>query len=288
MSQKQKPINAIIVRLKTKLFSNSREDKPISAEVRASKKLSIGAGKWVKYKLPKASLVELSKFTAAAHNWHREQTLAWENGSRLLSTKNLEKHNAWSVAQNVEFRKLVDGFVKNYPANIAVAKTMHAGTFRAEDYPAETEIRSHFIFTVEHEPIPSAEYFALAGIGEQVILSMQTELESRTQQKVGEAMNEAWNRMLQPLRALVEKMRDKKPVFHDTLVANITETLDLIPALNLTASQELLSAASQIREAMKGIDADTLRESLKSRNTASSAAQALINQFGKMGQRKFS
>src|ERR1700679_3697951 len=93
---KVKPINAIIVRLAIKKFSNSREDRPITNEVKLSKKLGAGAGKWMKYKLPKDCLKPIEVFSNAARVWNYEHTLPWENGSRLLLISNLEKYNAWA------------------------------------------------------------------------------------------------------------------------------------------------------------------------------------------------
>ena len=289
-AQKIKPVNAILVRLKLKTFANSREDKPMTGELEEKHALLHGAVKAVKVKFPKELLAPIKKTAGELDRWNRDHTLPWELGCRLLNLRHLGEFNSHMSAEIGKLSTMADAWCEPaaYAAHIAAAKEMHKATFRLDDYPPQSDIRHHFIFSCEHDPLPDAKSFALLGIGEQTVANMQAELEQRTQAKVADAMSAAWEKILAPLRKLVETMRDKKPIFHDTLVSNIMETLDLMPALNLTGSQDLVAAAAQIREVMKNISAETLRDNIHKRNAASAGAQELINRFGKLGERKFS
>lgn len=283
--KQQDTIEAVIVRLSIKSFKNSRVDPLITEAVCAEKDIGEEGGKWLKTKFPRESLQPITKHASdCRNNWHYIRTLPWEAGYRLLTLPALDAYMKEFEARRQQYFALVDEFVRSLPAHVQAARQMLGKNFESFDYPTRQAMRGYFEFRIEHSPIPKAEAFQLRGIAAHAVKAMQAELENRMKENVQAAMSDAWQRLIAPLQAMTEKLKEDEPLFRDTLVTNISDVVNLIPELNLTGSPQLFQAASAIREGLSGITAESLRESVEVRTKAHETAKALIAQFGQFGQ----
>jgi hypothetical protein len=66
--------------------------------------------------------------------------------------------------------------------------------------------------------------------------------------------------------------------FHDTLVENMRDLLDRVPALNLTGDPEITTMTNAMRE-LVAYDANTLREDFSVRSEVSAKAALLAKQM---------
>ena len=285
-------INAVLVRLSISIFSNTRQDRGITDEVRERRQLGEGAGKWIKYKLPDECLEPLRKLAGVVRRRHYDLTCPWEESYRLLSTVAKSQYDEAIDNFRCEFNKLVDEFVTCYELWVDQARVMHGATFDAADYPAKSEIAAYFKVEAEFSPTPRAEHFITRLAGDamklqqadysQRVAEMQRQLDIRVARRVEEAVSDTWNRLLTPVSALIEKLAEPKPCFRDTLVTNITEVLDLIPMLNITGDERLRAATAAIRARLGSLDADALRSNKVLRNETAQHAASLIAQFGRI------
>ena len=60
--------------------------------------------------------------------------------------------------------------------------------------------------------------------------------------------------------SMAAKLADKKGIFRDTLVTNIVELCQILPALNLTGDAQLEKLRQQAEQLVKGLDPQDLRE----------------------------
>lgn len=280
MSKKQ-DLNAVLVALSIRTFSNQRQDKTITDEVKLKKALGNGAGKWVKYKLPDECLTPIRKFCGVVRQFHYDHTSPWDDGQRLLSGKAREGYDARMQEFKAEFEKLVAEFVAEYPNWIEHAKIMHAATFDEADYPLQSDIAGCFSIDRCYFPVPKPEHFnvemkELYGQG----------LVALTEQKVAQAVQDAWDRLLKPVAHMAEKLANPDALFKDSLVENIKEMTSLIPELNLTGDAKLAEAAESIAKQLASLDAQVLRESKVERKAVAEKAKEILNRFGGIGKRK--
>lgn len=279
-----KKIKGVLVRLKISEFTNSRKDPEITDEVQLRKKLGVGSGKWIKYKLPIDALDPIQKYAREIRRLHYELTLPWEDGLRLLPLKSQESYNARMEAAKAEFNKRVQTFVGQYPEWVKQARIMHGQTFNNNDYP--TNIEDSFDFVLVYEPIPTSSGF-VQGIAKDIVDKMKSELEARNQERVSEAVADIWNRLVEPVKKMADTLANKEQIFRDTLVENIKEICDLVPQLNLTNSDALVAAANEIKTQLSNINADTLRQDMSLRKEVAEKAATLASRFGAIGKRKF-
>ncbi|HZV35104.1 MAG TPA: hypothetical protein VFB72_11075 [Verrucomicrobiae bacterium] len=280
-------INAVLVRLSINTFNNSRQDPAITDDVRLRKGLGVGAGKWVKYKLPDEALEPIRKFAGEVRRRHYDMTLPWEEGYRMLSAKAQASYQ--DVFHNFErdFNKHLSEFMAQYPNWLDQAKLMHGKTYNTSDYPSAAEMPKHFRFGIEYTPMPRSEHFVVQGLAEDAIEEMRNDLEQRNTQRVQAAIADTWQRLLAPVQAMAEKLSGKDTIFRDTLVTNVRDILALIPALNLDGNPQLVEATRLIEQQLANVNPDTLRENVKFRKEIADAAKALASRFAGIGQRKF-
>lgn len=281
------PLNAVLAKLSIATFTNSRQDKAITNEVRAAKALGEGAGQWRRFKLPKEALEPISEHIGVIRRYHYEHTSPWEEGSRLLSGAALPGYQAAIEDHKRSLFELVDEFGKHYPDWLIQARVMHGKTFEASDYPLNwAGMRACFNVKAEYSPIPSARSFQVHGIAQATLHEMQEQLEGRVQERVRQATADTWQRLLEPLQNMADVMSRNDPRVFDTIITNITSMCELVPTLDVSNSAALRNAAVAIQGQIRRIDIEGLRESRSARREAAQTARQLIAQFGQVGQRK--
>lgn len=274
-------INAVLVTLSLSVFSNIRQDQQITDEVKLKKALGVGAGKWMKYKLPDECLVPIRKFCGIVRQFHYDHTSPWEKGKRLLSAAARANYDARVLQFQREFFAIVDEFGTQYPNWIEQSKIMHAGTWEPSDYPSWALCRTMFNLKTLCEPVPQPEHF-----NKKMRELYGDALNQITSQRVNEAVADTWDRLMKPVQAMAEKLSQPDAVFRDSLVENVKEMVTLVPLLNLTGDARLAAAARDIQAQLTAFDADTLRESKVDRKEVAKRAATLAARFGALGQRK--
>lgn len=274
-------LNAVLVRLSIGMLSNARQDPAITTDVKTLHKLAGKAGRWIKYKLPEEALTPIRKVASAARAAHYFHSLPWDEGTALLPVGARAKYESAITEYRDAFNAEADGFIEAYPAWIEAAKLMHNGTFNECDYPAPDKARLEFTFGWEVWPMPSSSHFdaTLRGLYGEA-------LEETTAKRVADAVNDTWQRLLEPVRHMALKLADPDAIFRDSLVDNVREVCQLVPALNLTGDQRIAQAVQAIQQQLASLNPDNLRESKVYRRQAFQKAQEIAQQFGKFGQRK--
>ena len=75
------------------------------------------------------------------------------------------------------------------------------------------------------------------------------------------------------------RLSDKKAVFRDTLVGNISELCDLLPSLNVTGDEELTKMCDEVRDKLTGFTPKELRKDTTAREDTARAAAAIMDKM---------
>jgi hypothetical protein len=99
-------------------------------------------------------------------------------------------------------------------------------------------------------------------------------------------MKDAWDRLYDVLSRMSERLADdvvdgepKRRIFRDSLVDNAIDVCKLLKHFNTTGDTRLEAMRQQLEDAMRGVDAQSLRDSDVLREQTKNKVDALLDKF---------
>jgi len=209
-------------------------------------------------------LIAIQKHVANTRNAHNADTLAWEdNGSRLITTATFFKYTHMMSGAETLFWKLHEKFLSTYASAQRNAEMYLGDLFDKNDYPSEEVLRDKFKWSLVQAPIPQSGDFRL-DIQNDAMKELKLQYEQNLEAKIKGASNDMLTRLHTALTKMSERLdyqghADKKK-FHDTLVSNLTDCIDLLGNFNITNDPKVHTTHAQLEYATQGVTADALRE----------------------------
>lgn len=271
---------AVLVKFSVSMPGKARKDKVLTAAVKAKEHLGADAGKWLKQLYPDIALEPLEKVSNEARTFHYDHTLPWgDDGFRILPTMaHTDYTNAMRKFRH-EFERLTEEhFLARFEEWIAWAREQHNGTFNPDNYKGVDAIRKKFGTRLEFSPIPSSSDFRVA-LSDEELSAMTASLDARVESAVAEAHADLWQRLVAPLQAMADKLRDPKAIFRDSLIGNLKEITGLIPMLNIQNDENLSTFAAQVETELATLKPQDLRDDNKAREAAQKAAAAMLEKM---------
>jgi hypothetical protein len=237
-------------------------DRKISVEVAEQHAATADAGRFNKHLLPgsAASYEAVHKKGRELRTFYYENTLPWsKEGQRILPTTNYETFAEGVRKYRREYAVLAEDFLREYPILKEDARVLLNGMFNESDYPSVEEMRGKFAIEVETLPIPAARDFRVE-LADTEVLRIQQEIENRMNREFLKANQDLWNRLRLAVDNMVLRLGDPKGRFHDTLVSNLQELVELVPKLNFTGDEALEKVGARCAEELAVHDPQVLRD----------------------------
>jgi hypothetical protein len=282
---------AMLARLNVTQWTARKVDKRATAETIDREQASADAGRFNKQLLAgtDAALKEAARIATAARADHYRLTLPWtDDGARILTAAGYMPYTQTMSAHAAAYTAAVDAFVQAYPQAIEDARHTLGSMYNPGDYPAPDAARAKFSFSTSVDPLPSSDDFRV-NLSADAVTAIRADLEYRMKQAEADAMRDVWSR----LHGVVKHMADQLPKysagqikrFNDSLVDNVGELLDILPALNLSNDPTLTAMAEHIAATLCTTSAQTLRDDDHARDRVSAEAAAIARRMGAyMGQ----
>lgn len=282
---------AMIMSLKISQWTGRRLDRKITDEVNQNHNAADDAGRYNKLLLPKEAMAGVVSAIGETRTGFIKRTLPWlDNGSRIMAAEKYHDHAAWFNEQKANFNKEVEDFLREYPFHVQQAQSRLGSMFEPDDYPAVEEIRRRFGMSAQILPVPDASDFR-ADISEHQREAIRANIEETINRATSEAIKDIYARVAESVGRMVERLNAYKPstgkgdratgTFKDSLVGNVRELIELMPALNITGDPALAQMALDLQPLVQ-YEAKTLREDEGKRaDIAEEAARVLesINDF---------
>lgn len=210
-----------------------------------------------------AELIALQKFTANSRNIHYGMTMPWsDTGLRLLPTAQYFKYNEAMTAVQNEFERLVAAFLDAYDWEIMQAQAKLGDLFNRDDYPTLESLRSKFRFRLTYIPLPDAGDFRI-DVGNEAAEEIKAHYNNYYSAQLTQAMNDVWHRTYDALARMSERLdygdHEKKKIFRDSLVDNVSEMIEMLRVCNVTQSTQMTAMADKLEDALMGVTPDALR-----------------------------
>ena len=269
---------AMLVGLNIHGWQARKYDRRISREVAESHAATGNAGRFNKHLLPgdAVSYEAVHKKGRELRAFYYENTLPWsKDGQRILPTANYEAFSEGVRRFKREYLVLTEDFLREYPLLKEDARALLNGMFNEMDYPSSDTMRGKFSVEIETLPLPTAADFRVA-LGEAEVKRIQSEIERRLEVEVTNANKDLWNRLRTAVDNMVVRLGgDGK--FHNTLVSNLQDIVDLIPNLNFTGDANLEAIRTACEKALAGHDPQALRDDAVLRANVAAQAQEIAN-----------
>jgi hypothetical protein len=276
--------SAMLVELSISAWTARKLDKRVSAEVDANKSTKTRAGNYNKNLLAGTGFLDtITKYAANARAWHTSQTLPWsDNGLRLLPIINFLEYKAQLAVMERNYLALVQKFLIAYPNLVSAAAFQLGELFNRDEYPEVHTIERKFKFSTNYLPVPMAGDFRV-DIGEEAKAEIMASCNNAYEERLNNAMKEAWTRLHDCLSRMSERLSDdadgKQKIFRDSLVENAVELTGLLKHFNLTKDPMLEQARNELASTISGHDADTLRSSDHVRESVKNKVDSMLSKF---------
>jgi hypothetical protein len=267
---------AMIANLQLRSWTARKFDKGISAEVDQIHQAH-DAGRYSKLLVEKSALDPITRHCGKIREFHYKVTLPWgDNGDRLLPAKQYMDYTRAMRDFKAEADRLTRQFVSDYPRLVAAART-HLGTmYSPSDYPKASEIGERFGVIVEFLPVPDAEDFRV-DLGKKQVAEIRAGILETVKERQQNAAKECWNRLHEVMQNLSTMMAKDKPIFRDTLVSNIEDTVQLLPKLNIMEDKELDTVCKDVgRFLAAGVTPAELRKNPKLRDDVKARSEVFL------------
>lgn len=277
---------AMLASVKISAWSARRVDKRVTAETNAAQRAAPDAGRYNKALLAKDALAAITSAASAARLQHYALTLPWlDDGARILPAASYDQYADSMRDLRADFDAAVADFISAYPAFVADARQRLAGMFSADDYPAPDAIAAKFAFATRVLPMPDARDFRV-DVGDAAAAAIRDDIERATREALAGAQRDCFQRVADVVGHMADKLAAYKPaardgdrvegIFRDSLIANVRDLADALPALNITGDSTLSAIADRMAR-LCDADADTLRQSDTLRAETAARAAAILS-----------
>lgn len=277
---------AMLVSLNIGLFNPKKMDRSVTREVLISKNASANAGAFVKNILPDEAIKPIQAAASALRAWVYTQTLPWNDESfRLLPVAQWDAFTDQLRARIASLNSLVDQFCAQYETHRDKALLQLGALADPKDYPPLSVVRTKFYVNVNYTPLPDSRDFRLDDMPEEAMSELREQADLRVAEAVSEARNDLYRRLSERLEHIVKRMNEvsaKKEGsrIHASLLTNLSELCQLIPALNVTKDQELENLRQRVMREIAPFDIDDIRESEDSRTELKKKASSILEAMG--------
>jgi hypothetical protein len=274
---------ATLVSVTVSQWTARKLDRKVTDEVNRSHGAVEDAGRYNKLLIEKTRLEAINGCVSKVRTMHYKMTKPWcDEGLRILPNVLHAKFANEFRALKREFDTAADDFCRDYPTFVEERKRALNGLFNESDYPSADVIRDKFKLEVKTFPIPEASDFRSDVLDHDTIADIKRELEATSDNVLQGAMKDTVLKVGELVGHMAEKLKtyqtggETKSFFKNSLVDNVRELADLLPAFNFTNDPALDRVTDRIKRELCTEDAKTLRDNEAARATVQKSAEDIL------------
>jgi hypothetical protein len=281
---------ALLANLSMSSWGIRRKEDAVADEVLTRNEAQKEFGLFTKRLLNKSAMKALRQVRHSARAYHHMHTAPWMNdGTRILPTALYPEYTKQMGTYKDEFDTAVKEFIKSYPGYIEQAKKELGKLFREADYPSAASLKAKFQFDIIICNCPDSSDFR-ANLDDHDLKQIKANWDKRLGGQLDAAVKDVGQRLAEVVQHMVDRLKAYKPgdkaknkkaegLFRDSLVSNIRELADLIPAFNMADDPKLAAIHKAVIEKLCEHDADALREDDNARKVVAKSADAILKQI---------
>lgn len=276
---------AMLVSLEISQWGGSKMDQTITKKVADDHGVTKRDLAVTKQLFGRNALDRVQKVVNAARKEHWVRTLPWfDSGERILGSVGYLKYAEQMRDFQAQIDEATSEFYANYDAYVEEAKTRLNGAFNSADYPSLDVVKTKFQFRVGVRPLPQGSDFRVA-MSQAELARLREDINQNSHRAVQGAMFELARRIKFFTQHVMEKLRGydnegekTKGKFHDSLIENIRDLVELLPSINITNDIRITEIAKELG-AIGSNDPDTLRVNKKLRDDVAKQAELILEKM---------
>jgi hypothetical protein len=282
--------SGLLVAVEVNVWSATKQDRAISNEVTTAKKADSNAGRFVKNLLANnADHKNMLNYRQTIYNWMVRKTYPWNKAQDYLPHVSLPSFMQEFHAHKAEFERLLDVFCTNYSTTVSNMAFAQGDMFNRNDYPDVSEVRKKFGVHLYTSEIPVGDY--RCSIAQDLADDLNNHYNQQAQSIVEGIINDQVKRLTEVMESLAHccgydettttdgETKQKKRKIYEGTVEKAKEYCRVYKDFNLTNDQMLDSAITQLDLALRGVDADTLRDSEAVRSQVKDEVDDILSMF---------
>jgi hypothetical protein len=277
--------SAVLTELNISVWTANKLDRDAGREVTISAGASNDAGFFRKNLMAGTTKRKaIADFAAQCRLWHNQRTMPWsDRGSRILPTSMFLDYKREANDRQNHFNGMVDDFVRDYPELVKLSATYLGTMFDASEYPYPDQVRSKFGMRLVFSPLPESGDFRI-NVGQEDMAELREQYDEAFNVRLQEAMREPWDRVTEMVKSMAAKLDDDKHQgktrrWHDTFITNAEEMCDLLKHMNVTGDADLSSVERRLRNAIRGVDVDSLKDDAFARDEVKQELDKIMKDF---------
>lgn len=280
----------LLVSVEVNVWSATKQDRAISNEVTTAKKAAQSAGRFVKNLLAdNIDHKNLLNYRQTVYNWMVRSTYPWNKSQDFLPHVSLPSFMQEFHAHQTEFNRLLDEFCANYATTVSNMAFAQGQMFNRNDYPDVSEIRSKFCISLYTSEIPVGDY--RCAIAQDLADDLNNHYNKQAESIVQNILTDQVERLVEVMESLSHccdvdeyvgkdgEMKQKKRKIYEGTVEKAKEYCRVFKDFNLTNDAKLDAAVSQLNIALRGVNADMLRESDAARSQVKNEVEDILSMF---------
>tara|TARA_R110000751_G_scaffold57842_3_gene122545 strand:+ start:2630 stop:3502 length:873 start_codon:yes stop_codon:yes gene_type:complete len=226
-----------------------------------------------------------------ARNHFGMLTLGWgDDGKRLTNNAVWEGGLRKSLEDfKVANEKLMREFISNYEYWMDDAKKRLGTLHDPADWKSPDELMDKWYFHYDIAVVPDPERDVRAGWSPNQLQRIKKDWEAGIERKMEKAQKEVFERCKDVVGKVSDRMESydggQKGSFHDTLITNVREFADILPAFNFNHSSEMEEFQKKLVKDLASVDPTQLRNSPELREKTKTIADDLLKRIGSFGSK---
>ena len=167
-----------------------------------------------------------------------------------------------------------------YPDMRQTAPQRMGTLYDPNDFPSLKDCMERFRCEVTVVPLGEAEQVQrISSLSPDMAELIKSSTDKAMQKASEAAQQKNWEDVLKPIQKIVDTLSKDKAKIFDSLIGNVIEIVDLVPAINFQGDSKLTELASKAKEALATIKPDDLRKSKEARDATLATAKSIISSF---------
>jgi hypothetical protein len=278
LSEKAMLVSLVISQWLTRIV-----DQKITDEVALANSAKRDVGTYRKRLLAnRGAVARVQVAVSSLRSYHSRMTLPWTKGVGILASSKYVEYSKGMRELISEFKEAARELLSAYPDLIEEAKEDLGDMWNAKDYPSPGWLERKFDIRLDVMPIPKAGDWRI-DLSDEELEKLNEEIEKREKERVGQAMEELWERLYKPIKHMVAVLNKDNPRIFKTLITNISDLTAILPDLNLTDDSKLEDLRREVEDMLSDLSTDKLRDSTYLRNVAAETAEQLRQKIKDQG-----